>query len=53
LAPVIGYDQAAKIAKLASETNRTVRQVAAEISGLDPARLDQLLDAARQTEPGL
>src|SRR5262249_16811800 len=28
LAPVIGYDKAAKIAKVAYETNRTVRQVA-------------------------
>ena len=44
LAPVIGYDQAAKIAKLAYETNRTVREVAAEISGLDQKTLDELLD---------
>ena len=29
LAPVIGYDKAAKIAKVAFETNRTIRQVAA------------------------
>ncbi len=52
LAPVIGYDKAAKIAKVAFQTNRTVRQVALEISGLDKARLDQLLDPARQTAPG-
>ncbi len=52
LAPVIGYDKAAKIAKVAFQTNRTVRQVAQEISGLDKARLDQLLDPARQTAPG-
>ena len=52
LAPVIGYDQAAKIAKVAFQTNRTVRQVALEISGLDKARLDELLDPARQTAPG-
>jgi fumarate hydratase class II len=52
LAPVIGYDQAAKIAKIAFQTNRTVREVAAEISGLDPARLKDLLDPAKQTEPG-
>jgi fumarate hydratase class II len=49
LAPVIGYDKAAKIAKVAFETNRTIRQVAAEISGLDPAKLDELLDPAKQT----
>ena len=52
LAPVIGYDKAAKIAKVAFETNRTVRQVALEISGLDKARLNELLDPAKQTAPG-
>jgi fumarate hydratase class II len=52
LAPVIGYDKAAKIAKVAFETNRTVRQVALEMSGLDKTRLDELLDPAKQTTPG-
>jgi fumarate hydratase class II len=52
LAPVIGYDKAAKIAKIAYETGRTIRQVALESSGLDKAKLDQLLDARSQTEPG-
>jgi fumarate hydratase class II len=45
LAPVIGYDKAAKIAKIAYDTNRTVREVAREISGLDEKRLNELLDA--------
>jgi fumarate hydratase class II len=49
LAPVIGYDKAAKIAKVAYETNRTIREVALEISGLDKAKLDELLDPAKQT----
>jgi fumarate hydratase class II len=49
LAPVIGYDKAAKIAKVAYESNRTIRQVALEISGLDPAKLEELLDPAKQT----
>jgi fumarate hydratase class II len=49
LAPVIGYDKAAKIAKVAYETNRTIRQVALEISGLEPAKLDALLEPSRQT----
>jgi fumarate hydratase class II len=49
LAPVIGYDKAAKIAKIAYETNRTIRQVALEQSGLDKAKLDELLDPAKQT----
>jgi fumarate hydratase class II len=43
LAPEIGYDKAAGIAKRAADTGRTVREVAAEMSGLDPARLNQLL----------
>ncbi len=44
LAPVIGYDQAANIARLAHESNRTVREVATEISGLDKKTLDDLLN---------
>lgn len=49
LAPVIGYDSAAKIAKVAYETGRTVREVAREISGLDKRRIDELLDPRKQT----
>jgi len=52
LAPVIGYDQAAKIAKRAYETGKTVREVALETSGLDKAKVDELLDPRSQTEPG-
>jgi fumarate hydratase class II len=52
LAPVIGYDKAAKIAKRAYETGQTVREVALEVSGLDKAKIDELLDPASQTEPG-
>ncbi|MBI3853050.1 MAG: class II fumarate hydratase [Verrucomicrobia bacterium] len=52
LAPVIGYDKAAKIAKVAYESGRTIRQVALEMSGLDKAKLDELLDPKSQTEPG-
>jgi len=52
LAPVIGYDQAAKIAKVAYETDRTVRQVALETSGIPKSKLDELLDPKSQTEPG-
>ncbi len=53
LAPVIGHDQTARIAKLAQETGRPVREVALELSGLDSAKLQALLDPAKQTEPGL
>ena len=52
LATVIGYDKAAKIAKVAFETNRTVREVAGEMSGLPEAQLNELLDPTRLTKPG-
>jgi fumarate hydratase, class II len=52
LAPAIGYDAAAKIAKIAYESGRTVREVALEMSGLGKAELDALLDARAQTLNG-
>jgi fumarate hydratase class II len=52
LAPEIGYDRAAKIAKMAYETGRTVRDVAIEVSGLDPSRVAELLDPRSQTGTG-
>jgi len=52
LAPVIGYDKAAKIAKVAYESGRTIRQVAQELAGLEQAELDRLLDPRNQLEPG-
>src|SRR4029077_15602753 len=48
LAPVIGYDNAGKIAKVAYESGRPVREVAMEISGLDKQRIDELLDPREQ-----
>ncbi len=51
LAPVIGYDHAAKIAKRAYETGQTVRAVAEQMSGLEKTQLDELLDPGRQTGP--
>jgi fumarate hydratase class II len=52
LAPVIGYDEAAKLAKDAFSTGRTIRELALE-RGIDSARVDELLDPARMTEPGV
>lgn len=48
LAPEIGYDNAAKLAKEAYETRRTIREVAREKSGLSEERLTQLLDSVSQ-----
>ena len=52
LAPVIGYDEAARLAKDALKSGRTIRELALE-RGLDPEELDRLLDPAAMTEPGL
>ena len=52
LAPLIGYDRAAEIAKEAYSSGRTVREVAREKSGLDDATLTQALDPEKQTSPG-
>jgi fumarate hydratase class II len=49
LAPIIGYDAAARIAKAAYETGRTVREVAREMCGLDEAKLAEVLDVRKQT----
>jgi len=53
LAPVIGYDAAAKIAKDAAKTGRTIREVAREQTTLSEADLDRILDPASMTKPGL
>jgi fumarate hydratase class II len=53
LAPVIGYDAAAEIAKEAAKSGRTVREVAREKTSLSDEELDRILDPARMTEPGL
>ena len=53
LAPVIGYDAAAKIAKESYATGKTVREVALAHNVLPQARLNQILDPRRMTEPGL
>ena len=52
LAPEIGYDKAAAIAKAASERGLTVREVAREMSGLSEADLDRLLDPGAMTGRG-
>jgi fumarate hydratase class II len=52
LAPVIGYDEAAKLAKEALRTGRTIRELALE-RGIAAGDLDKILDPAKMTEPGL
>jgi fumarate hydratase class II len=53
LAPRIGYDAAGAIAKEAFASGRTIREVAREKTDLSEAELQELLDPAKMTEPGL
>jgi fumarate hydratase class II len=52
LAPEIGYEAAAKLAKDAYKSGKTVRQMAREQKVLPEKRLNELLDPWRMTEPG-
>jgi fumarate hydratase class II len=52
LAPEIGYEPAAKLAKEAYKSGKTVRQVAKEQKVLPDKRLAELLDPWRMTQPG-
>ena len=53
LAPRIGYDRAAQLAKRAYESRRTIRAVALEEGVLPEQELAALLDPESQTRPGL
>jgi len=53
LNPLIGYDQAAKIAKRSFQERRPVRELAREMTKLEPQEIERALDPRRQTEPGL
>ena len=53
LTPAIGYDAAAKIAKEALATGKTIREIARERTKLAPDELDRLLEFSRLTEPGV
>jgi fumarate hydratase class II len=51
LAPSIGYDKAADVAKESFKTGKTVRQVAKERKLMSDAELNKALDPRRMTEP--
>ena len=53
LAPRIGYDAAANIAKTAAKTGQTIREVARQLTDLSEEELNELLDPAGMTEPGV
>lgn len=53
LNPVIGYELGAKIAKTAYAENRSLKEVALELTDLDEEELDKILDPYRLTLGGL
>ncbi len=52
LAPLVGYDKAAAIAKEAFKTGKTVREVAREQKVLSDEELEKALDPMSMTKPG-
>jgi fumarate hydratase class II len=52
LAPLIGYDRAAEIAKESARTGKTVRELCLEKKVLPEAELKQALDPVAMTKPG-
>ncbi len=53
LAPVVGYEAAADIAKSAAKSGRTIREVAREKTSLSEDEMDRILKPETMTEPGL
>ena len=53
LAPRIGYDLAAQIAKDAFKEGKTAREVARAKANLPESELNEILDARKMTEPGI
>jgi fumarate hydratase class II len=53
LAPVIGYDRAADLAKQASMSGKTIRETVREAKLLSEEELERILDPRPMTEPGL
>ena len=51
LAPTIGYEAAASLAKEAAARNKTIREVALEKTKLSEAQLSELLDPAAMVDP--
>jgi fumarate hydratase class II len=51
LAPVLGYETCAKLAKQAFRENKTIRQLVSEQKLLPAEKLDELLDPDAMTRP--
>jgi fumarate hydratase class II len=53
LAPILGYDRAAEIARESVRTGMTIRDICREWNVLSGEKLDEVLDPARMTEPSV
>jgi len=53
ICPHVGYKEAAKIAKIAIETGKPVREVAIQEGVLSELELDEILDPMAMTKPGI
>ena len=53
LAPIIGYQKAADIAKKALSQNRSVREIILEEGVLESDEIERILNPVRMTEPGI
>jgi fumarate hydratase, class II len=52
LNPLLGYDEAAKIAKESIRTGKSIRQLARS-KGVSESTLNKVLDLGKMTKPGL
>jgi fumarate hydratase class II len=52
LAPAVGYESAAAIAKEAAKTGKTIRDVARERTDLSEDDLNRILDPEAMVQPG-
>ena len=53
LNPIIGYNNGAKVAKMALAEGKSVREVVLELGLMEAAELDAALDAYAMTEGGI
>ena len=51
LAPIIGYDKAAKIAHEASQTGESIKETSLRLTDLSESELDDILEPLGMTEP--
>jgi fumarase (EC 4.2.1.2) len=53
LNPVIGYDNAAKVAKKAHKEGKTLREAAVELGLLTPEKFDEVVNPEKMIGPNL